>query len=121
VLKLAYKILILTLLLVMPIQGIAASVSHLLCESPASAEPSNPGSGNHHGNNAAAQAHDHQDSANNEGNNDYAGHLSCHQASTGIPSIMVLTFVDDLPVYLPSSFTSPRLFIPEQPQRPPRA
>ncbi len=121
VLRLVKKILILSLLLVMPIQGIAASVSHFICESPANAEPSTMTSNPHHGNSATAQAYDHQDSANSDGNNDYAGHLSCHQVYSGMPSITVLTFANDLHVYLPSSFTSPNLFIPEQPQRPPRA
>lgn len=122
VLRLVNKILILTLLLVMPIQGIAASVSHFLCESPANAEPSTMASNPHHGNSATAQAYDHQNSANSDSiNDDYAGHLSCHQVSTGMPIITVLKFANDLHVYLPSSFNSPRLFIPEQPQRPPRA
>ena len=114
------KIALLLLLLLMPIQGIAASVSHLLCASSSAAEPMDMGSGHHHDDSVAAQEHDHEGSS-NDGNNNHAGHLSCHQVSSGIPSITVLAFVSDLPVYHPSSFTSPNLFFPEQPQRPPRA
>jgi hypothetical protein len=110
VFKLGRRILLLALLLVMPIQGIAAPVSHLLCPSSSAAEPLDMGS-----------EHDHEGSSSNDGNNTPAGHLSCHQVSSGIPSITVLTFAGDLPVYHPSSLTSPSLFIPEQPQRPPRA
>ncbi len=120
VFRLGKKILMIALLLVMPIQGIAASVSHLLCASSSATEPMDTGSGHHHGDSVAAQEHDHEGSS-NDGNDTHAGHLSCHQVSSGIPSITVLTFVGDLPVYHPSSFTSPNLFIPEQPQRPPRA
>ena len=121
VFRLGKKILIMALLLVMPIQGIAASVSHLLCASSSAAEPMDMGSGHHHDGSVAAQEHDLEGSSSNNGNDTHAGHLSCHQVSSAIPSITVLTFVGDLPVYHPPSFTSPSMFFPEQPQRPPRA
>jgi len=47
VLKLGKKILIMTLLLVMPLQGFAASLSHLLCSSSSASEK--PGPSHHHG------------------------------------------------------------------------
>lgn len=114
--KIGRKIFVLALLLVISAQGIAASLSHVFCDQPASAEHASPG--HSHGSDKSASPHQH-----NEGDYaaDYAGHhLSCHQSSSGIPSMISIAFVDDLPVYQPSSFSSPRLFFPEQPQRPPR-
>lgn len=121
VFKLGRRILVLALLLVMPIQGIAASVPYLLCSPAPAAELMDMGSGHHHDGSVAAQEHDYGGSSSNDGNNNHAGHLSCHQVSSGISSITVLVFINNLTVYHPSSFSPPRLFFPEQPQRPPRA
>lgn len=122
VLRLGNKILIIAMLLVMPLQGIAASLSHLLCALPSAAELMDMPSGHHHDDSIAVQKHNHEGSGtNDDDNNNHATHLSCHQVSFGIPSITVLAFASALPVYHPSSLTSPSLFFPEQPQRPPRA
>ncbi|HSN40560.1 MAG TPA: hypothetical protein VLT92_10215 [Burkholderiales bacterium] len=112
--RLGRKILFLALLLVMPLQGITASLSHLLCA---------PSSGMTH----MDAGHHHDDGGNTlhpqdgkSGATDHAGHLSCHQSPSGMPSIVVHALAGDLAIYNPSSFTSPDLFFPEQPQRPPR-
>ena len=124
VFKLGKKILILALLLVTPLQGVAASLSHLQCSSPSSIE--NMNAGHHHdGGNDAAAPHQHDDGAgSNDGNDNgksHAGHLSCHQCSAAMPSVTVAVFANTPPVFGPAIFSFPSLFVPEQPQRPPLA
>jgi len=120
VFKLGRKILILALLLVIPLQGVAASLSHLLCSSGIE----NVNAGHHHGdggNDAAPHQHDESTGSNDDSGNSHAGHLSCHQASPAMPSFPAAVFASDLPVFEPTIFSFPSLFIPEQPQRPPLA
>jgi len=120
VLKLAKKILIMTLLLVMPLQGFAASLSHLLCSSSSANEK--PGSSHHHGGDSnEVTLHEHNDSGNSNDSNSHAGHLSCHQLSSALPSVAVTVCAGNLSVFVPTIFVLPSLFFPEQPQRPPLA
>lgn len=123
-LKLGRKILVLALLLVMPLQGVAASLSHLLCSSPSGIEDMS--AGHHHGGgNDAATPHQHNDgTGSNDGNDNgksHAGHLSCHQCSAAMPSVTVAVFASTPPVFGSAIFSFPSLFVPEQPQRPPLA
>ncbi|MBX9812177.1 MAG: hypothetical protein K2Y16_11295 [Burkholderiales bacterium] len=107
------------MLLVMPLQGVAASLSHLLCSPPSAAEQMV--SGHHHdvgGDNVTP--HDHDDSSSNDSSKSHAGHLSCHQVSSAIPSVTVAVFVSNLSVFEPAVFILSSLFFPERPQRPPR-
>lgn len=118
-LRLVNKILLLSLLLVMPIQGIAASVSHMLCAAPPAAGTMDMG--HQHDGAIAAHEHDHGDSGNNDSSAGHAGHLSCHQLSSALPSVAVTIFASNLPVFVPTIFVLPSLFFPEQLQRPPLA
>lgn len=119
VLRLGKKILIIALLLVMPLQGFAASLSHLLCSSSSAAEQTL--SGHHHdaGDDSIAP-HDRDDGGNDSGKS-HAGHLSCHQLSSALPSVAVTVCASNLSVFVPTIFVLPSLFFPEQPQRPPLA
>jgi hypothetical protein len=108
---------VLTLLLVLPLQGVAATLSHLLCSSSPAVE--HMSSGQHHdGGNDDGIAREHESSDTGPG---HAGHLSCHQVSSAPPTLSVMVFAGDLPVYEPAIFSAPSLFVPEQPQRPPLA
>jgi len=111
------KILIMALLLVMPLQGFAASLSHLLCSSSSAAEQM-LSSHHHDAGDDSIALHDHDDGNNGKS---HAGHLSCHQLSSAIPSISTALSVGDPPVFEPAVFVFPSLFFPEQPQRPPLA
>ncbi|MFN7085239.1 MAG: hypothetical protein ACK4N4_01275 [Burkholderiales bacterium] len=112
------KILFLALLLLIPTQGIAASLSHVSCFQPADTEYA---ASHAHASDASAPLHHHDQNQGDSSAADYAGHLSCHQVSSGIPSAIVMAFADDLPAYHAASFSPPRPFFPEQPQRPPRS
>ena len=114
------KILVLVLLLVMPLQGFAASLSHLLCSASSAIETT--GSSYHHGGDSnEVTPHDHNDSDSGNSNDSHAGHLSCHQLSFALPDIAVTVFAGNLSVFVPTIFVLPSLFFPEQLQRPPLA
>jgi len=105
--------------LVMPLQGMAASLSHLFCLSPTAAEltfQNYP----EHDTGGSVGAHRHGD---NVGGNpaDHVEHLSCHQSAIGIPSIALAAFAGVVPVFEPAIFIAPDPFFPEQPTRPPRS
>lgn len=122
VFTLGRKILILALLLVTPLQGVAAPLAHLMCSSPSGVEHMN--AGHHHGDSADhAAPHQHDDGAgsNDSSGNGHSGHSSCHQASPAITNFPAAVFASAPPVFEPAIFSFPSLFIPEQPQRPPLA
>lgn len=120
VFRLGKKILVMALLLVMPLQGFAASLSHLLCSSSSAIEKTV--SSHHHGGDSnEGTPHEHNDSGSSNDNNSHAGHLSCHQLSSALPSVAVTVSASNLPVFVPTISVLPSLFFPEQPQRPPLA
>lgn len=114
------KFALLALLLVIPLQGMAAVVGPLMCSS-----------GGHHSTAAAADADhgyggsDHQSAHNHTGDTtssgDAAGHLGCHHAFFGIPVSFEPLVRSDLPVFQTTLSLLATLHIPELPQRPPRA
>lgn len=118
VFRLGNKILVVALLLVMPLQGFAASLSYVLCSSSSAIEKT--GSGHHHGGDGSdVTPHEHNDSGSSSNNsNSHAEHL---QLSFALPSVAVTVRAGNLPVFTPTIFVLPSLFFPEQPQRPPLA
>ncbi len=114
------KILVL-LLLVMPLQGFAASLSHLLCSPSSSAIETTSSSYHHDGDSNEVASHEHNDNDSGNSNDSHAGHLSCHQLSSALPDIAVTVFAGNLSVFVPTIFVLPSLFFPEQLQRPPLA
>lgn len=120
VFKLGRRILVLALLLVMPLQGFAASLSHLLCSSSSAIEKTDS-SHHHDGDGSEVTPHEHNDSGSSNDGNSHAGHLSCHQLSSALPSVAVTICANNPPVFIPMTFVLPSLFFPEQPQRPPLA
>lgn len=113
------KILALSLLLILPIQGVAAALGPLLC---AAADGHHSMGGDGHSqqsNEGTPHSHDKNDGpAADEG---VSGHLCCHHFSAGFPVAF-----EELPDLSPtlvsrSIILSHKLFVPEQPQRPPLA
>ena len=96
------KFVLLFALLVMPLQGVAASLSALFCP-PAVA--------------AATDSPDGDDGA----VNNVSEHFFCHQLHSAIPVVPAPAAIPDLPVFEPSISLLSSLFFPEQPQRPPFA
>ena len=113
-----FKVLALALLLVLPIQGIAAALGPVLCAS-SDGHHSMAMDGHSHADEGAPHSHDTNDGpAADEG---VSTHLCCHHFSAGVPTVF-----EDFPELSPtrvsrSIILSHTLFVPEQPQRPPRA
>lgn len=109
-------------LLLVPLQAIAASLSAFTCHT---------GEAHH----AAADAHVHDtlqtshahddDGASHQhegdASGDRSGHLNCHHVFSGMPTVMTLSEAPDLPAFESSISLLITLFVPEQPRRPPRA
>lgn len=121
------KIAMFALLLVLPLQGAAAVLMPLACLS-APTHDTTAGAGAHH--HAAAEIpHQHdtpagasQDQGNDDGGTvqNYNGHLLCHLFSA-VPATLTMAAAADLPTLVSSISIPLALFVPEQPQRPPRA
>jgi len=100
---------------VMPLQGIAASISVLACHGEADAHAVH-GQDTQHGHHAQDQ-HDEDTGS----NNDPAFHLCCHLTAPGLAG---MTSVPAMPDFaLPATSPQPLhdLFVPDRPQRPPLA
>jgi hypothetical protein len=113
------KVILLLAVLVMPLQGVAASLSHLLCPSHAAIELTTlMHAGGQHGDDGGV-AHGHGDSGSTS--SDQVEHLSCHQSAIAIPSVELAVFTGVLPVFEQVIVVTPDPFFPEQPRRPPRS
>jgi hypothetical protein len=120
------KIILFALLLIVPVQGMAAVLHAFTCapqhvqtaagtlEHVADAHPHAGHSGQEHG---AAHKHDRQTDGTSS---DSAQHQCCHQLSAAA-AVHVIPAQADLPVFQSSLSVLELTFVPEQPQRPPRA
>ena len=113
------KLALLALLLVLPLQGMAAVIGPLMCLN----------GGEHHSTQTASHDHEHdaghqkagaQDSSDKSGG-DLTGHLECHHVFSGVPVSFESAPRCDLPIYQTTLSLLATLHIPELPQRPPRA
>jgi hypothetical protein len=110
------------LILLLPLQALAASFSALTCPGDAAHQGAvtdaivdhhtshenhshDPGKPHHHDGDAAM---------------DHSGHLNCHHVFSGMPTIAVVNVPDQLPALESSLSLLHTLFVPERPQRPPR-
>ena len=101
-------------LLVMPLQGIAASLSDLLCDGEAQLHAMHASSGPDRG----MHQDSNQDAGGTSGNSTYH---PCHNTVSAPLVVTFLTAAPDFPVraFVPDTLYG--LFVPEQPQRPPLA
>jgi hypothetical protein len=103
-------------LLVMPLQGIAASLSDLLCDGEAQMHAMHASSGPDRGT--------HQDSNHNQDAGGTSGNSVYHPCHNTVSAPLVVTFLAAVPAFPVRAFvpdTLYGLFVPEQPQRPPLA
>lgn len=118
----------LMLLLVLPLQGMAAVLIPLACFSApdhAAQQIADPAA--HHGTDIAithqhdmhAGADHHQSSDDGGSGKHYNSHLCCNLFSA-MPASVATVAASDLPVLISSISLPLALFVPEQPQRPPR-
>jgi hypothetical protein len=116
------KIVLAAALLVMPLQGVAATLAVLLCHGDAQAHASHSahqGEGDHsaHSNGAA---HSHGDNHHEDGNaQSVSFHLCCNLTASAPATVTVAAYLPDFPVqhFTPDSLHDS--FVPELPQRPP--
>ena len=115
------RYLLIALLLIVPLQGMAAAVHALACGPHGSALPAAAEQDSH---THQAADHDHaahkHDQQSGNGAGDHAQHQCCHQVSAA-PALYVSPAPADLPVYVSFPSVLELTFVLEQPQRPPRA
>lgn len=105
-------------LLLLPLQALATSLSAFTCLSGAAhhstTDPHDHGHGAHANDDGAPHQHDSDPSA------DHSGHLNCHHVFSGMPAAMVVNVPAELPEFESAISLLFTLFVPERPQRPPR-
>lgn len=113
------------LLAMLPFQGIAATLTLLLCQGDAKVHAVHAASQSHHhvGDHGTGHAHgestSQQDDSNNGGTPLY--HLCCNLSASAPPSMEIHAALPDFSIRTFVPDTLPSLFVPEQPQRPPLA
>jgi len=101
-------------LLVMPLQGVAATLSVLVCDGEAQMHAMHASGGYDRGT--------HQNSNQDEGSTSGdSAHHPCHNAVSGPLVATLLAAAPDFPVRVVAPDTLYGLFVPELPQRPPLA
>ena len=103
-------------LAVMPLQGVAAALSVLLCHGDAQVHTLHEGGDHGHG--AQQAAHQHDD-GNPSGGGNY--HLCCHLSVTAPSTVTLPAALPNFPVRAFAPDALHDLFVPAQPQRPPLA
>lgn len=116
------------LMLILPLQAVAAYAPAAAACGDQHAAAMHQTEADHSGHHAMAAAADHgQQSANehqhheSSPSNDFDGHSCCHQVFTGAASVALPFAPESPPVILQRVSLLNTLFIPELPQRPPRA
>jgi len=99
-------------LLLLPLQGLAATLSAFNCVS-GDAHQTTTHTHSHDG----GLPHEHD----GETGQDPSGHLGCHHLYSAMPPVMGVSIPSDIPAFESSIFLLFTLFVPEQPRRPPRA
>lgn len=113
------KLVLALALTVMPLQGIAATLSVLLCHGEAQAHSTHASGSQDHG--------AHQDSHNNKNPNDDGKtgssvfHLCCHYIVSAPAAMTLPASLPDFPVLAFAPDPLHDLFVPDRPQRPPLA
>ena len=109
------NLILLGLLLILPIQGMATALGQVLCD----VSEHHSAQAHSHAQHDHGTPHDHESDGTTTGQ-DHAGHLCCHHFSAAAPNSLDSAPNTDLPVFQSALSLLWTLFIPEQPQRPPR-
>jgi hypothetical protein len=113
------KLTLVLALTVLPLQGIAATLSVLLCHGEAQTHLAHAGDGHDH---ATNQDGHHDKSSSDDGTTSYSVYHSCCHYTVSAPAAVTLPMaLPDFPVraFVPDSLHD--LFVPDRPQRPPLA
>jgi ABC-type Zn2+ transport system substrate-binding protein/surface adhesin len=110
-------------LAVMPLHGIAATLTVLLCHGEAQAHATHA-AGDHDGHqHEATHQHQHGSAGSDDGSTGGASsfHLCCNLTASAPPAISLVTELPDFPVQAFAPDPLQDLYFPDQPQRPPLA
>lgn len=127
IMKLVRLITVCLLTLALPLQGIAAYAPAPSCGDGAAAAQAHEQRGAHHDGMAADQDQRQQAAENHAGGHGHAdmdgnsGHSCCHHVFTGAAAALIAATPEAPEVVMPRVSLLNTLFIPELPQRPPRA
>lgn len=110
------------LLLLLPLQALAASLSALTCHTGVAHHGMTSHSDLDHGSAPDGHVHDHSTPHEHDGDAsaDHSGHLNCHHVFSAMPVATVVNAPSALPAFDSSLSLLYTLFVPERPQRPPR-
>jgi len=116
-----FRILTLSLLLILPIQGAAAALGPIVCALSEGHRSMGMDGHSHSDHSDGSTSHSHDNSDGPVSDEGASGHLCCHHFSAGVP-VAFEKLPDLAPTLVSRSIVlSHKLFVPEQPQRPPRA
>lgn len=112
------KLLLLTALLVLPLQGLAMAATFAACHEQPSAQQMSQA----HPHDDQGDATHHHDDQNNDGGtpSGLSGHLCGHQVVFHPPAIVNFVTTSDFPAWAVPAFLDYTPHFPEQPRRPPR-
>jgi hypothetical protein len=116
------RVLVFLMICILPVQAMAAALVPVSCASAAGHEE-HLGSQPAHAHAGPSEAHTHAYAHGDadHGSESVHGNLCCHQSASAAPSVHVLAAPQDFRVYTSSVSLLAPLYIPELPQRPPRA
>ena len=115
------RLLLAAALAVMPPQGIAVTLSVLLCHGDAQAHTMHAGDGHEHGANSHTDGHHDRHVGDDGAAGSSLYHLCCHFAVTAPADVTLAVAPLDFPLLALAPERLHDLFVPDRPQRPPLA
>ena len=109
------KKLALFVLVLLPLQSLAASLTALTCYSGDAHQTQEHDHGASHSHDGGTP-HPHDGEAGSE----HSGHMNCHHVFSGMPTTLTVSDTSELPAFESTISLLFTLFVPERPQRPPR-
>jgi len=107
---------VLLLFLALPLQGVAATIHALSCPSGGADQHAAQARGHDHGSQGSSHDHD-----GDTGKSDSANHFCCNLVASGMLAVPAVVLQAKPPAFESPISLLATLFIPEQPQRPPRS
>lgn len=114
----AKRFVLLLALVMLPVQGLAAALSGLVCDADSKEQTAHVAH--------ASDSHDHGAQRDSQPNDDDGAniqyeHFSCHHLVSILPAVTLPATLPEFPVWASLSHSLPDLFVPDRPQRPPLA
>lgn len=113
------KFVVVAVLAVMPLQGMTAALSALLCHGEAQGHAMHAGSAHEHGSPHDGQPHRHEGAG--DASSNPLHHPCCHHSVAAPAAVAPAVTPPDFPAYTRAPHHLQDLFVPDRPQRPPLA